>query len=251
MKFSKKVLRQLADYRLSIKYFLTMIDGILKYLHKGNKDIIISYKTLRRLIGFLGILLPLICIAGGLLFTTDAVQQSISLYYYSNMRDFLVGILFVVSLFLITYKGTHVIDMIITTITGIAGLCVAIFPCYNELYETVRVGIFQLYPATSNIVHLTFASLFFILLAVNSIFLFTRKSDVVTPQKLKRNTIYITCGIIILVCFIGLVICMLTLTQEQKFESKIILILEAIALLAFGISWLVKGQTIIPDRKMV
>lgn len=224
------------------------MSGILKYLNKGNNDIVISYKALRRLIGVLGILLPLICIIGGLLFTADPIQQSISLYYYSNMRDFLVGILFVVSLFLITYKGTRVIDLIITSITGIAGLCIAIFPCYNELYETQRVGIFQLYPITSNIVHLTFASLFFILLAINSIFLFTRKSDTVTPQKLIRNRIYLVCGIIILACFLGLVICMLMLTQEQKFESKIILILESIALLAFGISWLVKGQTIIPDK---
>lgn len=225
-----------------------MITGIIKYLHKGNNDIIISYKALRRLIGILGILLPLICIVGGRLFTKDPVQQSVSLYYYSNMRDFLVGILFAVSLFLITYKGTRVIDLIITTITGIAGLCVAIFPCYNEAYETIRVGIFQLYPATSNIVHITFASLFFILLGINSLFLFTRKSDPVTPQKLTRNKIYIICGIIILVCFVGLVICMLTLTQQQKFESKIILILETIALLSFGISWLVKGETIFIDK---
>lgn len=225
-----------------------MITEMLNYLHKENKDVIISYRALRRLIGFLGILLPIILIIGGRLFTTDPIQQSVSLYYYSNMRDFLVGILFVVSLFLITYKGTHVIDLVITTITGIAGLCVAIFPCYNEVYESIRVGIFQLYPVTSNKVHLTFAALFFILLAINSIFLFTRKSDVVTPQKLKRNKIYIICGIIILVCFLGLVVCMLTLTQEQKFETKIILILEAIALLAFGISWLVKGETIFTDK---
>jgi len=225
-----------------------MISGILKYLHKGNNDVIISYKALRRLIGFLGILLPIVLILGGWIFTNGPIQQSISLYYYSNMRDFLVGILFVVALFLMTYKGTHIIDNVITTITGIAGLSIAIFPCFNELYETQRVGIFQMYPDKSNIIHLTFASLFFILLAINSIFLFTRKSEPVTPQKLKRNKIYMICGIIILACFLGLIICMLTLTQEQKFDSKIILILEAIALWAFGVSWLVKGETIFTDK---
>ena len=225
-----------------------MIGGILKYLNKGNKDVVLSYKALRRLIGFLGILLPIVLILGGWLFAKDQIQQSISLYYYSNMRDFLVGILFVVALFLMTYKGTYVIDNVITTITGIAGLCVAIFPCFNELYETQRVGIFQMYPDKSNIIHLTFASLFFILLAINSIFLFTRKSNPVTPQKLKRNKVYVICGIIILACFLGLIICMLTLTQEQKFDSKIILILESVALWAFGVSWLVKGETIFTDK---
>lgn len=225
-----------------------MIRGILKYLHQGNNDVIISYKALRRLIGFLGILLPIVLILGGWLLADSPIQQSISLYYYSNMRDFLVGILFVVSLFLITYKGSFVIDNVVTTLTGVTGLCVAIFPCFNELYETQRVGIFQMYPDKSNIVHLTSASLFFILLAINSIFLFTRKIDPVTPQKLTRNKIYRICGFIILACFVGLVVCMLILTQEQKFNTKLILILEAIALWAFGISWLVKGQTIFVDK---
>lgn len=225
-----------------------MITELLKYLQQGTNDAIISYKALRRLIGFLGMLLPIVLIIGGWIFAKDAIQQSISLYYYSNMRDFLVGTLFLVALFLMTYKGTLVIDNVITTITGIAGLSVAIFPCFNELYETQRVGIFQMYPSTSNIFHLSFASLFFILLAINSIFLFTRKSGPVTPQKKKRNKVYVICGIIILACFVGLIVCMLTLNQQQKFDSRIILILETIALWAFGVSWLVKGQTIFTDK---
>ncbi len=107
-----------------------MITGLLKYLQQGTDDAIISYKALRRLIGFLGMLLPIVLIIGGWIFAKDAIQQSISLYYYSNMRDFMVGILFLVGLFLMTYKGTLVIDNVITTITGIAGLSVAIFPCF-------------------------------------------------------------------------------------------------------------------------
>ncbi|HCT31174.1 MAG TPA: hypothetical protein DIW31_10700 [Bacteroidales bacterium] len=225
-----------------------MLGGIVKYLQKGNKDVVISYKLLRRLIGFLGILLPLICISFGWFFGDYSIQQSISIYYYTNVRDFLVGVLFVMSLFLMTYKGAYRIDNWITTITGIAGLCIAVFPCYNHKYETIRVGLFQLYPEVSNYFHLSAAALFFLLLAINSIFLFTRKVGVTTKQKLKRNVVYITCGIIILISFLGLVISMFVFSYEQRFENKIVLLFEAIALLAFGISWLVKGQTIIPDR---
>lgn len=225
-----------------------MFKQLINYLRTGSDRIIISYKALRRLIGILGILLPFICMLGGWLFANDSVQPSISLYYYTNMRDFLVGLLFVVSLFLMTYKGTFNIDMVVTTITGIAGLCVATFPCYNEQYEGQRVGIFQLYPETSNVVHLTCAALFFLLLAINSYFLFTRIIDAVTPQKLKRNTIYRVCGIVIFGCLIGLFVSMIFLTPEQRANIRIVLILETIALLAFGVSWLVKGQTIWPDR---
>ncbi len=225
-----------------------MFGGIIKYLHKGNKDIVISYKSLRRLIGFLGILLPLICITFGWFFGSYKVQPSISLYYYTNVRDFFVGILFVMSLFLMTYKGSYRIDNWITSITGIAGLMIAVFPCYNSEFDKIPVGLFQLYSETSNYFHQTSAATFFLLLAINSIFLFTRKEGVVTKQKIKRNVVYVTCGVIILVCFAALVLSMLIFSFEQRAHSKIILIIEAIALLAFGVSWLVKGQTIIPDK---
>ena len=125
-----------------------MINEIVKYLDKKNDNLIISYKALRRLIGILGILLPVINILGGCLIGEEPIQQSISMYYYTNMRDFLVGLLFVVSLFLITYKGYNLIDLIVSSIIGIAGLGVAIFPCFNELFITQRVGIFQLFPDT-------------------------------------------------------------------------------------------------------
>ena len=156
--------------------------------------------------------------------------------------------MFVVSLFLITYKGYSRLDLIVSTITGIAGLGVAIFPCYNELVIE-RVGIFQLYSINSNYVHLTCAVTFFILLAINSIFLFTRTSKVlVTLQKITRNKIYVVCGIVILVCVLGLLLSYFMLTPVQRFESKIFLILESIALLAFGISWLIKGETLFTDK---
>ena len=221
-----------------------MINTLIKYLSKGNKNIVLSYIKLRSLIGILGILLPFICILGGWLFSKESVQSSISLYYYTNMRDFLVGLLFVVSLFLITYKGTMVIDNIVTTITGVVGMGVAIFPCFTEQCCPHGVGIFQLYPVDSNVIHLTCASTFFLLLALNSIFLFTREPE----NSRKENVTYITCGIVILVCLLGLVLSMAFLSPEQRASSRVILIFETIALLAFGISWLVKGQDIKPVK---
>ena len=228
-----------------------MTSGIIKYLTKKNDNLIISYKALRRLIGIMGILLPIINILGGCLIAKIPVQQSISMYYYTNMRDFFVGLMFVVSLFLITYKGYNTLDLIISIITGAAGLGVAIFPCFSELYIGQKVGIFQLSPETSFIVHLTCAALFFVLLAFTSIFLFTQKhknSSLVTPQKKRRNLVYIVCGILMLACVLGILICILILTKQQLYDSKIILIFESIALFSFGVSWLVKGETLFKDK---
>jgi len=226
-----------------------MLKGLVKYLNQENDRLVISYRALRRLIGILGILLPVINILGGSLIAKIPIQQSISMYYYSNMRDFLVGLLFVVSFFLITYKGYSFIDLIISTVTGITGLGVAIFPCIFDSTIVQRVGIFQLTQSTSNYIHLTCAVLFFVLLAINSMFLFTRKGpDNVTQQKKIRNIIYLVSGIIILVCVLGFLLSFLLLSPEQRFESKILLILESIALLAFGISWLIKGGTLFADK---
>jgi len=228
-----------------------MTSGIIKYLAQKNESLIVSYKALRRLIGIMGILLPIINILGGCLIAKLPIQQSISMYYYTNMRDFFVGLMFVVSLFLITYKGYNTLDLITSIITGAAGLGVAIFPCFSEMYIGQKVGIFQLSPETSFIVHLTCAALFFVLLAFTSVFLFTRKhkdSNLVTPQKKIRNIIYVVCGILMLACVLGMLLSILILTKEQRYDSKIILILESIALFSFGVSWLVKGETLFRDK---
>jgi hypothetical protein len=228
-----------------------MLNKLTEYLNKKNEGLILSYRALRRLIGVFGILLPFINILGGLVLTNIPVQETISDYYYTNMRDFLTGLLFVVSLFLITYKGYNLIDFVITAITGLFGLGMAIFPCYNEMNNVQRVGIFQLMPKTSDHFHLFCAALFFILLAVNSLFLFTRTNvKMVTPEKKIRNLLYRICGILILACVLVIFFCNLYLTREQLYNVKIILILETIALCAFGVSWLIKGRTLFADKNI-
>ena len=52
---------------------------------RQNRSMIISYIVLRQLNGWLGILLPFVCIAGALLISGERVQTSISAYYHTNM----------------------------------------------------------------------------------------------------------------------------------------------------------------------
>jgi len=219
-------------------------EGFLPFIHTFGVFIY------RRLIGILGILLPFICVIGGCLIAKTPIPKSISGYYYTNMRDFFVGLMFVVSLYLMTYKGYNKIDFLITTVTGLFGLGIAIFPCDNELYLLPKIGIFQLSLPLSNLLHLICAAVFLILLAINSLFLFTR-SDIkkITKQKKFRNIVYIGCGIIILLSLVGVVLGSLLMTEEKLAENKLVLIFETTSLLAFGISWLVKGETIFKDQK--
>lgn len=216
---------------------------------KKNKNIIISYISLRRLIGILGMLLPFICVLGGFLFSDLPVRSSISSYYHTNMRDFFVGLLVGVSLFLLTYKGYERIDNIVTSIIGLTGLGIAIFPCLNSISLTEPVGIFQISPAISNKIHLACAFIFFFLLAINSIFLFTLSKSKKIPKtrnKKIRNYIYVGCGIIILLSL--LILFVRSLVGAEVENSKTLLVFETIMLLAFGISWLVKGETLFKDK---
>ncbi|HPS58642.1 MAG TPA: hypothetical protein PK514_11105 [Spirochaetota bacterium] len=217
-----------------------------------KSNMIISYITLRNLIGYGGILLPFVCMAGAAFIGGKCIQESVSMYYYSNMRDFFIGLMAVVSLFLVTYKGYCLVDNIVTTSSGVMGLLLALFPCMQSKDATELVGIFMLKQGTSEYIHVTSAAVFFILLALNSIFLFTRSKlkwkDFPCRKKI-RNIIYIGCGVIILVALVLLAVLTMVLGSAYVTEHRIPLILEIIMLSAFGVSWLVKGETIFKDRQ--
>ncbi len=229
-----------------------ILENIANTFGKRNKSIVLSYRALRRLIGILGIALPSINVGGGLLFADTQVLPSISMYYYSNMRDFLVGLLFLIGLFLLTYKGEKVLDLVVSSISGFFGLGIAIFPCQGTLDSTTGIGIFNLEAAFSDLLHFICAAAFFILLALNSLFLFTRNNSgrrTISPEKKKRNVIYIVCGIVMSVSLLGILVCSLIFSESQMSDYKVVLIGETLALFAFGISWLIKGETLFREHR--
>lgn len=215
---------------------------------KRSNDIIISYKNLRRLIGILGLSLPFLCLIG-LLITKTPLQPSISSCYYTNVRDVFIGIMIGVSMFLITYNGYNFLDDIVTDITGLVGIGLALCPCLVEEGSKIPVGYFQIDPNVSNTIHLTCASLFFLLLAFNSIFLFTKTKDTktMTLNKRKRNIIYVTCGIIMLALMLTLIV--INIVFKDRLDGyPVLFCIESLMLFAFGTSWLVKGETILRDN---
>jgi uncharacterized protein YacL len=221
-------------------------------LHKRNKSFLISYINLRRLIGCLGICLPGICFLGALLFSHTPLQESVSYYYYTNSRDLFIGVLIGVSFFLLTYNGYYLVDTIVTSVCGIAGTGIALFPCLESCKATGTVGVFGLSPQVSDTVHFVCATIFFVLLALNSMFLFTLSNppEKRTSQKVIRNRIYIGCGIIILLS-LGVLALFRLLNWQFCQDNHIIFYIETLMLAAFGTSWLIKGETLWKDPKRV
>lgn len=214
----------------------------MAYTNQNETPYVISYSALRKAVGVLGIALPVVLIIGaGVSVKYHAIQRSISMYYHTNMRDFLVGLLCAVALFLFAYRGYNIWDRIAGLAACIFALGVAFFPASADHTFT-----------TIHMIHLIAACSFFLVLSAISLFLFTKtkKDEIPTKQKLKRNFIYRLCGILIFASILLIALYLLFLENAWLSLNKLnpAFWLEALALWAFGISWLVKGETIFTDK---
>ncbi len=197
-----------------------------------NNNQIISYYALRILIGATGVLLPLLLIIGNLIANnTLQIESSVSDYYDNGTAgDILVGILFVLGFFLMTYKGHDLIDSRAANIGCISALGVALCPT-TSTNQVVHI------------LHLVFAVLLFSIFIFFSIYLF-RKSDLpkgVNKQKDKRNRVYFVCGIIMILCIVGIALGMLVF-EPASIKYHLVFWFESVALIAFGISWITKAE---------
>lgn len=224
----------------------------------GKAPEIISYYTMRRAIGILGITLPLILVAGSSLFgECKEVQMSISTYYHTNMRDIFVGFNCAVALFLFAYRGHDWRDNLAGYLGCVFVLGVAFLPCsVGTGYQPCLVAVPDQNPMVGKL-HNMSAILYFVILIVYALVLFPMTHlDMVTGEKMfmgrqkkKRNVVYYVCGIIMIAALL-LVIAykwfLANLYPELKSLDPIFW-LESIMLLSFGISWLTKGQLFFRD----
>jgi len=217
--------------------------------NQKNNSFIISYLTLRQLIGLLGFTMPFVLISFHLLFQCFCVEVSISAYYHTNMHDYFTGALAAIGFFLFTYKGYDRIDNLFATFSGIAAFGIAIFPVGNGTDPVQVLGIFMLSPAVSEPLHFLFAAIFFVALAYMAIFLFTKKDPAHTTREKKvRNRFYIGCGIVIIIAILLILLLSIISVPPALLPFKPVLILESILLISFSTSWLVKGEVLFRDK---
>ncbi len=221
-------------------------------MRKSGTDemLIYSYLDMRRIIGILAIALPVILVGGGFIQNRTAIEGSLSSYYYTNMRDFFVGMLFTVALFLISYKGYELIDDVVTNLSGFFALGIIAFPTSMFSGGVVRVGVFLTPDNVSKYIHLVFSVLFLLSLALNSIFLFTKHGGAPSREKKLRNLVYIISGIVMLSCITGMVIYIAFFSHTSLAKMRPVLVFETVALVSFGVSWLVKGNTLFRDKQL-
>jgi hypothetical protein len=207
-----------------------------------NNSLIHSYLALRKAVGWIGILLPLTLLAGVvLIFRESIILRSISHYYYSGMRDVFVGALCAIALFLFFYRGHDNWGKInwdnwLSSLAGLFAIGIALFP-------TTESGPTD----TTGLIHFVCAAIFFVILALFSMFIFTKKGKSPTDEKIVRNRIFRICGAIMLACLLAIFLFMNT-SHTHESASSFVFWAESIALVAFGISWLTKGGSLYPDK---
>ena len=202
---------------------------------KRPNDQIISYYTLRILIGATGILLPILVVFGKWISNgSPALEFSISDYYDNGAGgDILVGVLFVLGFFLLSYKGPDKLDNRTADIGCVAALGLALFP------TTYCNGCWVYYA------HFVFALSLFSVFIFFSLVLFrkTNPAKAMTPEKKNRNKVYLVCGIIMIACILAITFSLVVLKQEICEKYSLVYWFESIALVSFGISWITKSET--------
>ncbi len=204
---------------------------------KGDTEVrmFVSHLTLRRVVGVLGVALPVVLAMWGfVLCRCIEIQPSISDYYGLRTRDAFVGILFVIAWFLFAYRGYERQDDVAGDLACLFALAVALFPNSGKEWEKA--------------VHFVSATALFLVLSYFSLFLFTKSGDRITPRKRTRNGIYKVCGAIMLACIALIGLYYWWLDDTLLSALKPVFWLESIALWAFGISWFVKGETLLRDH---
>ena len=203
-----------------------------------EERLIVSHLTLRRVVGILGVALPVILALWGFaLCECIELQDSISDYYSLRTRDALVGILFAIGWFLFAYRGYNVWDSIVGYLACLFALGVALFP--NSSGDEWQ-----------RIVHFTSAVMLFLVLSIFSLFLFTKSNEPPedrSDQKIIRNRIYVFCGAVMLACLVLIGLYYGLLEDTAISDIKPVFWLESLMLWTFGISWFVKGRTLWQD----
>jgi len=225
---------------------------------EASNTLVKSFLLVRRAIGVLGLFLPCALVAIGYL-VDGGIQPSISAMYHTAAGDVLVGTMIAIAVFLWSYvgyrrqKGEVLSDRLVSRLAALGAAGVALIPVSAPEAEAVRQPTpllnHWLSAGVTDLLHYTAAILFFLCLTVFSLVLF-RRGPVADADKRRANLIYLICGLVLagtLVLMIAYVVYKATLPDEAAAAlaaKPFLFIVETIGVIAFGISWLVKGKTL-------
>jgi len=229
--------------------------GRFQLSHAPKNPAVLSYYTMRRAVGVTALTLPFVLAFGHILFALfgsshglphPLIERSISDYYHTPMRNYLVGSLCAVGAFLACTRGYDLRDEIAGYIAGSLAIVVAIVPAVNPHHPTHSRLHEQLGRA-----HLIAAALMYLALAYFCLVLFrqTAPGKPLTRRKGHRNRVYLVCGLVIVACMSVMFSLTIKSVQRMLWPTGVIFWCESLGLMAFGVAWLVKGEVFLRDSQ--
>lgn len=231
---------------------------------KTMNRLVISYRLLQRLLGLLGLALPLALLAFSL-WMRQPPAPSISHFYYTQMGGFLVGTLSAVGVFLLCYNGYPDervnpgplrrlwADRTFSLLAGIGAIGVAMFPVKTAnlsppmvLLDPASQSATPVYFGFMNAgdrLHYLSAALFFVCITILVLFFFPRGEQ----RRTWRKITYYLCGFTMLGALAVMFVAM-RLAVSAADGGSLLFVFESVAVLAFALAWLAKGKTDEPIR---
>ena len=212
----------------------------------SDKPLVVSYVSIRRAIGFSGLFLPLLLGPIGYFVFGIEIQDNMSEYYHTPLRNGFVGILCALGIFLYCYRGYDWVENWTANLGCVFALAIAFCPLDEKsdpLSQSSLVGL----------AHTAAGGAFFLVLGFYSFFHFptVRRNNIENePHLQQRDFVYRTSGIVIFLTLIAMGIYLFLLPAHAKEianKYNALFWLEWIALWAFAAAWLMKGRTILAD----
>jgi hypothetical protein len=197
-----------------------------------ENNVFLTYFSLRIGIGVMALAFPFVLLLGGLIVGVPW-QNSMSAYYHAasgtgSMRDWFVGILFGVAVFLILYRGYRPLENWLLNVGGAFAIGVAIFPMPWDCTVSCKWT-----------PHGFCAVAFFLCLAGVCLFCSRDTLGLIRdPTRRKRyQALYTSLGLMMLV--LPLTAWLATTLFEP---SKVIFCIEVAGIAAFSAYWLTKSK---------
>ncbi|MDO5735725.1 MAG: hypothetical protein Q4P15_04565 [Propionibacteriaceae bacterium] len=214
---------------------------------RASHQLVVSFLTSGRVIAILGFFLPASMLAWSVM-TGASIRGSLSEYYFTPMRDLMVGTLTTMAVFLWSYRGFSDrdadlrADRRVGKIAAIAALCIAFFPITPRNDDRCTLAQCIVGGRVSDLIHAGGATVFFLCLVAFCLVLLPR-SVVNSDGYRRRVVLYRMCGVVIVTALVVIVVWKF-LPIEVIFSLgryRPIFWLESLAIWAFSTAWIVRG----------
>ena len=213
-----------------------------------EKPTAIDQDTIRITIGLLGISLPFLLLAGLYVYGEQLRPlSSISHYYYTRASPAFTITLGALAIVLLAYKGKRLVDFWLSAVAGIGALMVVLFPTNMGLKGEVSPPYYITTIVDNdfrNAFHFAAAGTFLCCLAAMSYFRFPEDDSSNEHPNQFYRVAYRTCGVVMVSAMVIIVLGVEGVLIDQKWFAAHSGIFwgEAVAVWAFGYSWLLKAS---------